>query len=883
VVTTNDPSLQDRNDSAGAVPAAAYHDVELPNVIHVGGPLHGMHVDLVDRQPPNVAPPDGVGSLAFDREEDGFEDVNAYFHIDRNQTYLQSLGYKNTRAVVGYAIDVDAHAASGADNSFFLPSLTDPGKGALFFGEGGTDDAEDADLLVHEYAHAIHEWIAPGTFTGAFGSEARAFAEAFGDYWAYSAHAAARRASGRDPFCFADWDARCWEDEASQQCSYPPGSDCLRRLDSTLTMADYDRNDASGVEHRNGRIFSSALREIHESVGRQVTDTIVIESLFTAPPNPTYADMAQRMIFADQLLHLGQHVPLICSAMEARGILETCDIVPRGELTLFQSPQHGIAIPETSSTGITSTLTITDTRAIERIYVRIDIAHTARGDLRIELIAPDGTTVLLHQISTARTPDIHATFGLDTATVESLDVLRGRSAAGVWSLVVADRRPRDTGTLLSWGLVIRFAGDEPQNDRPRGEQSQMIPAVAHVYGGSGAVATDLRIANPKTTAENATLIFTRSGHDGRTRFRAVQVPLAAGQTVAFDDVVAGAFFAAGFGTLEVLGDVVVMSRTYTPALFGTYGQQIPPNPETTVHDGPPLYLAPVAISLTGRTWRSNLGLVEVGGAFGRALVRGRDFAYDVPVQPYSNVQFTIPPSTDPVEIIVLAGEARIGAYLSQVDNENGDGLYIPAVASADVERTVIAPAISHVAWTSDVRLFATEEAPAIDVTMFGFGETIPESVDPPAAGSSSFMLDLVHTLFDDRIPFGALRLALPRGVDAVSRVTFAGHASQFVPFRELYGPSEQHLVFIESGTSYRTNIGIVSDRTAVAEVTIYDSAGAEVDRWTLLVIGGGMAQERLFEPVIGGRAVVRFIAGAGQAYASLVDVRTHDPTFVWGQ
>ena len=39
-------------------------------------------------------------------------------------------------------------------------------------------------------------------------------------------------------------------------------------------------------------IWSSALREIHQQLGRTVTDTIVIESLFDVPPSPTFAVMA---------------------------------------------------------------------------------------------------------------------------------------------------------------------------------------------------------------------------------------------------------------------------------------------------------------------------------------------------------------------------------------------------------------------------------------------------------------------------------------------------------------------------------------------------------------------------------------------------------------
>ncbi|HET8796493.1 MAG TPA: M36 family metallopeptidase, partial [Thermoanaerobaculia bacterium] len=342
VVAMNDPSLQDRNDAASAVPPRAYADVQLPDVAE-SGPLRGPHAQLVDRQAPSIAPPDAAASLLFDREQDGFEDVHAYFHIDRSQRRVQSLGYRGSRAIAPYAIEIDAHAVSGADNSHFLPSFVEPGRGTLYFGEGGTDDAEDADIVVHEYGHALLEWIAPGAFGGATTSEGRALAEGFCDYWAFSAHRAARAASGRDPYCFADWDARCWEDDPSQRCTYPPGSDCLRRLDSPLTYADYDRTDRSGIEHRNGTIWSSALREIHEAVGRDAADTIILEAAFGVPSPATFAGVARLLLHADQLLYGGTHAPAICAAMTRRGILSDCYQEWRGELTVFQSPDHRVA------------------------------------------------------------------------------------------------------------------------------------------------------------------------------------------------------------------------------------------------------------------------------------------------------------------------------------------------------------------------------------------------------------------------------------------------------------------------------------------------------------------------------------------------------------
>lgn len=846
VVTMNDPTLQDHGDSASAVPPEAYVDVELPDEA-----LSGPYVTLVDRQARNVAPPAG-DSLVFDREDDGFEDVSAYFHIDRNQRHLQSLGYTGPRAVAPYAVEVDAHAANGADDSYFIPSTTEAGKGTLYFGEGGTDDAEDADLLVHEYGHAVIEWIAPGTFGGAFAGEPRALGEGITDYWAFSAHVEARRASGRDPYCFADWDARCWE-APSERCGYDEGSDCLRRLDSTKTMADYERNESSGVEHRNGAIWASALREIREQIGRTASDKIVIESLFGTPPRPTFAVMAERMLQADRLLHQGAHTSLICSAMNARGIAVACDTAPRGELTSYRGNEYDVPIPENSPAGVRSTITVTDPRTIERLFVRADIQHPSRGDLRVTLTAPDGTLILLHEISSSRTQDIHVTWGLTALPAESLDFLRGRSAAGDWTLHVADRRPLDVGVLQSWGLEIQFAGDEPLVARPRGTDAQVIPVVTHVFGQDRAYRSDVRIANPQDTAREATLVFTRSGEDGLAKFAALQLALAPGQTIAFDDVVERAFRTFGSGTLEVLGDVLVMSRTD--------GQQVPPAASTTAFGEPPLLVAPMPRFPA----RFNFGLAETGG--GRGVVRAGDREW--PIAPFSHVQFPVGP--DLLEVRVVEGNARVAAYISQIAT---DAMFIPAERTP--ERTRIAPAITvgppeAPLWRSDA-WFASVHPQDVTVDAIPGGSVTVMSPDA--------FDDVLAELFQLHGVFAALRAGLRPGGFGATRIV-SGERTQFVPFLSEHA-GEQHLLFVEHSDRARTNVGIVSGGPAAAEVVIYDAAGAELERHQLAT-AGGVVQVPVAATLTVGRALVRFTEGTGRAYASRIDAASGDAMFVAGQ
>ena len=159
VAQLNAPALQDQNDASSAVPAAAYKEVD------VDPALSGPNAAIVDLEQPTNTPVDPSQPLTFDRQQQQFEEVNAYFQIDRAQRYLQSLGYTGARRLVNYAVPVDPHAANSTDNSYYIPSST-PGRGALYFGDGGTDDAEDSDIMLHEFMHVVQDWIAPGAFGG---------------------------------------------------------------------------------------------------------------------------------------------------------------------------------------------------------------------------------------------------------------------------------------------------------------------------------------------------------------------------------------------------------------------------------------------------------------------------------------------------------------------------------------------------------------------------------------------------------------------------------------------------------------------------------------------------------------------------------------------
>ncbi len=77
--------------------------------------------------------------------------------------------------------------------------------------------------------------------------------------------------------------------------------------------------------------------------------------------------------------------------------------------------------------------------------VAVNIVHTYRGDVRIDLVAPDGSTYLLKNTSSDSGDNINTTYTVN---------LSAEAADGTWRLKVQDRYARDTGYLNTWTLTV---------------------------------------------------------------------------------------------------------------------------------------------------------------------------------------------------------------------------------------------------------------------------------------------------------------------------------------------------------------------------------------------------------------------------------------------
>ena len=300
VQSLGDESLTDQKDADAAVPAAAYHDVTLTN-LDGSGHLSGDYATIVgETGNPAYSP---TNTFRYTRHQDEFEQVMAYYWITEAQRYIHSLGFGESRRPIDNRPQAVRINQFGVDNSF----ATDQPKNELRFGKGGVDDAEDAEVILHEYGHAIHF-----SQNFVFGSEqAGAISEGFADYWAVTVADVVSRALGvpeREPLpCVADWDSTSYTSTVPH---------CLRRVDTNLHYPV----DLNGEVHHDGQIWSRALWDIRQALGHVKADTIILQGSFDFP-GTTMPDLANRTVEAARQLYGPAAATVVSRAFADRGIL----------------------------------------------------------------------------------------------------------------------------------------------------------------------------------------------------------------------------------------------------------------------------------------------------------------------------------------------------------------------------------------------------------------------------------------------------------------------------------------------------------------------------------------------------------------------------------
>jgi Zn-dependent metalloprotease len=305
IQTSGDVKLKSTNPSDGPSGLNRFRILATLRDLDASGFLQGTYATT---EPTKNRAKEATRVFRYSRTDPRFGEVMVYHWITECQYYLQSLGFVNkpgsNRGVNIRPVRVDAHFTT-EDNSFYSPDTK-----TLQFGDGGVPDSEDAEVILHELAHAIQDDQVPGFAGAERDTEARAMGEGFGDYWAASFFSKMGPATFH---VFWDkWDGQAFNPATSTNPPY------LRRLNTAKKYpADFKRD-----EHVDGEIWSACLWAIHELVGRERADTTILQSHYRIRPGAgTFADGAAAILAANQELYGGDKQAEIRKIFVDRGIL----------------------------------------------------------------------------------------------------------------------------------------------------------------------------------------------------------------------------------------------------------------------------------------------------------------------------------------------------------------------------------------------------------------------------------------------------------------------------------------------------------------------------------------------------------------------------------
>lgn len=378
------PGYVDGNDANTAQLAAARTAVTLPEISLTTGvyKLKSSFAEIVDIEAPTTGLyTQATSAFNFTRDNNAFEAVNVFYHIDKSMRYInQTLGIPCVAQLNAGVVKFDPSGLSGADNSHYLPS-TDQ----LAFGEGCVDDAEDADVIWHELGHGIHDWITNGSTASQIG-------EGNGDYWAVSYSRSLNQWQPTDDayqFVFS-WDGQntCWNG---------------RRTDTTKLYPGGLVNQV----HADGEIWVAALMQIWDVLGREKTDKMFLNGLdlTTSSMNQQSAAIALRTAAID-MNYSCDDITTITEKFTDRGY-----VLPTLPLSMAIMANQTVAADATNTYTLPSYATLANpiSAACAATLAQSPVEGTilAPGVYTITMTATLGTSVVVRTFTLTVTQFLH--------------------------------------------------------------------------------------------------------------------------------------------------------------------------------------------------------------------------------------------------------------------------------------------------------------------------------------------------------------------------------------------------------------------------------------------------------------------------------------------
>jgi subtilisin-like proprotein convertase family protein len=357
-------------------------------------------------------------------------------------------------------VQIDVQDGSGTNNANFAtpPDGSRPRMQLFLFnlknGTGGTtqDSAYDPTVIYHEHTHGLSNRLVGGGSTGCLaGTQSSGMGEGWSDFMAASFL--------DDPVigAYVTGDANV-------------GIRLASMASSPFTYANI--KDRSMTEkHDAGEVWAAALWDVRTALGKAITEQLVVSGMKLTPCNPTMLQARDAILQADANLNAAANRCKIFTAFAGRQMgsdavshnhNSTTDIVlstsvptdcstppPSGTTRRFTSTQVPRNIPDNDLTGARSGISVPAGLDVQRVLVTVDISHTYRGDLVIQLVAPNGEIATLSDRAGGSADNFIAT-DLDVSS----SFTPGSAASGGWRLRVRDLARLDVGTINAFSLSI---------------------------------------------------------------------------------------------------------------------------------------------------------------------------------------------------------------------------------------------------------------------------------------------------------------------------------------------------------------------------------------------------------------------------------------------
>ncbi|HMS82460.1 MAG TPA: M6 family metalloprotease domain-containing protein [Nitrospira sp.] len=151
-----------------------------------------------------------------------------------------------------------------------------------------------------------------------------------------------------------------------------------------------------------------------------------LKTIYTTSALPPLASWRGRSTQGAWRLEVKDLAPADSGRLNRWVVEFTPAVVTAGPVVLQESP--GTVIPDNTSTGVERSVTTSSQGVVGNVEVMVDISHTYIGDLKVSLVSPSGTEVVVHDRSGGQADHLLKTY--TQATTLGLSALVGQPIAG---------------------------------------------------------------------------------------------------------------------------------------------------------------------------------------------------------------------------------------------------------------------------------------------------------------------------------------------------------------------------------------------------------------------------------------------------------------------